>query len=455
MIPYNKLSIAAKSHLNKTTTALADSNIEWFLYGSADLLNNRRQRCLDAENHIIALALTCNFAPTRNIVNNTWATDGSMMPAASSISQSKSVTAAVSGPASIIMRLAHRNASILHGEQLALVSALVLAEQSPLIYTDHLNSTMLIDDSRTAINLDRRLHSMNGRSYYRWILDLVSQKSATITYTKAHTNDLSLAAALNREADHYASTSQKHISSIPVAPIPTSFMNSYTFHREPDGWIESNVRYFIDHFLAKASADSLALLPNHRMATWLYDTNSPPPWVYMKAPSAYTALVQIYARSGQLPTADGMYKKNSTASSICRFSCPDTETPHHIFVVCDRFSHLRQNELTSLTSSLTNRMIDANVDTADQTQLLFLANSLFSDSDIFWPLYSSAFFLGQIPKIEPHLPPLSVIGFVHRSRLIQNIASDLHLSSVRLTSRIFGDLQKVMSERHLATSGNR
>jgi hypothetical protein len=55
--------------------------------------------------------------------------------------------------------------------------ALVLADPSPQIYTDHLNSTMLIDDSLTAVNQERRLRSMNGRSYYRWILDLVLQIS--------------------------------------------------------------------------------------------------------------------------------------------------------------------------------------------------------------------------------------------------------------------------------------
>lgn len=126
--------------------------------------------------------------------------------------------------------------------------ALILADPSPQIYTDHLNSTMLIDDSLTAVNQERRLRSMNGRSYYRWILDLVTRRNATITYTKAHTTDMTLPASLNCEADHFASSAQKHLSSIPIAPSPTFYMDQYTFHRQPDGWIESGVRYFIDHF---------------------------------------------------------------------------------------------------------------------------------------------------------------------------------------------------------------
>jgi hypothetical protein len=85
-------------------------------------------------------------------------------------------------------------------------------------------------------------------------------------------------------ADHYASSAQKLVASIPAAPIPTFFMDSYTFHRQPDGWIESNLCYFIDHFSAKATADRL--LPKHRISTWLYNLNVAPPWVNMKALSA-------------------------------------------------------------------------------------------------------------------------------------------------------------------------
>jgi hypothetical protein len=194
---------------------------------------------------------------------------------------------------------------------------------------------------------------MNGRSYYRWILDLVSRRSATITYTKAHTTDISLPASLNHEADHYASSAQKSIALIPIAPSPTFFMDPYTFHREPDGWIESNIRYFIDHFNALATADRLALLPKHRMSTWLYDPNPPPPWIYTKAFSAYTALIQLYVRSGQLATAEGLYQKRASTSRTCRFGCLDIENPHHIFVICGRFDEMQSNQLASLTTTIT------------------------------------------------------------------------------------------------------
>jgi hypothetical protein len=236
-----------------------------------------------------------------------------------------------------LQTLENRNASILQGEQVGLLAALVLADISPQIYTDHLNSTMLIDDSQSAIYHERRLHSMNGRSYYRWILDLASRKSATVTYTKAHTTNSSLPSSLNRQADHYASAAQKAISSILLAPVPTFFMDPYTFHRKNDGWIESNIRYFINHLAAIATAERMAHMPKHRMSTWLYDPTPPPPWIYTKAHSAYTALVQLYACSGQLALAEGMYQKKAAISQLCRFGCPETENPHHIFVDCGRF----------------------------------------------------------------------------------------------------------------------
>jgi hypothetical protein len=232
-------------------------------------------------------------------------------------------------------------------------------------------------------------------------------------------------------------------------------MEPFTFHRERDGWIESNIRYYIDHHLAKLTADSLALLPKHRMTTWLYDLNPPPPWIYTKAPSAYTALVQLYARSGQLPTADSMLQKKATLSSLCRFGCPDTETPHHIFVVCGRFSELRHNELDSLATSIKNRLDLATITPEEQLPFLALAKSIFSDSLNVWPLHSTAFFLGHIPNIRPLLPLSSLASSVTRSRLVHNIASDLHISSVRLASRIFGNLQKEISKRHAAIFGNR
>ena len=454
--PIKKYTVAVRNNWDKVSYALSKSDTSWFSNGSNDLLIPRSQRCDDAEKYITALSHVCKFKPSPSPHGgNTWGTDGSMIPATNGIGDPKIISAAVTGPSTLILRITDRNASILQGEQMGLLAALVLAEPSPQIYTDHMNSTNLIEDSLSAINPERRLRGMNGRSYYRWILDLVSRKHATVSYTKAHTNDTSLSASLNQQADHYASAAHKAISSIPLAPIPTFFMNPYTFHRENDGWIESNIRYFVDHFLAKATADRLALLPKHRMATWLYDPTPPPPWIYTKAPSAYTALVQLYARSGQLATAEGLFQKNATTSLLCRFGCPVTENPHHIFVTCGHYSQMRTDALSALTFNAQKKLDEAGIESHLQTPFLDTVKSLFSDSKNVWALGSSMYYLGNIPKIEPLISPLSFTSIVDRTRLVHCLANDLHLSSTRLTSRIYGDLQKEMTRRHVLIHGTR
>jgi hypothetical protein len=61
--------------------------------------------------------------------------DGSMIPAASGISDRKSITAAVTGPATLILQIKDRNASILQGEQMGLLAASV-SKSSPVRFFD-------------------------------------------------------------------------------------------------------------------------------------------------------------------------------------------------------------------------------------------------------------------------------------------------------------------------------
>ncbi|KAJ7868230.1 hypothetical protein B0H14DRAFT_3585894 [Mycena olivaceomarginata] len=77
----------------------------------------------------------------------------------------------------------------------------------PHLYSDHQNSVDLLDDIRCGIAEDTRLRGMNGRSLYRWILQLMRERRAVITYTRGHSAELSIGSQLNREADHYASKS--------------------------------------------------------------------------------------------------------------------------------------------------------------------------------------------------------------------------------------------------------
>jgi hypothetical protein len=112
---------------------------------------------------------------------------------------------------------------------------------------------------------------------------------------------------LNADADYFATVAQRQVKEMPIAPTPTFAMNEFTFYRQGDGWmIESNVRVFMDHVLALSTATDLAKGHHNRMTTWLYHTPNPPPFIYDKATSAYTAAIQLYARSGQLATAENV-----------------------------------------------------------------------------------------------------------------------------------------------------
>jgi hypothetical protein len=66
-------------------------------------------------------------------------------------------------------------------------------------------------------------------------------------------------------------------------------------------------------------ASTLAHAYHYCMATWLYDLWSQPLYPYTKASSAYSAMVQLYAHSGQLLTASNMKQKKQTGDSAWRY----------------------------------------------------------------------------------------------------------------------------------------
>jgi hypothetical protein len=150
---------------------------KWLFDGDSTLMTPKAQRQTEAENYIRGLPSVLSLSPSLlPHQNRMWGSDGSMIPATSGIGEDKSVTAAVTGPQTIVVHLHDRNLFILHGELIGLVMGLILSNNGILnnkLFTDHLNSVRFIDDARTSINQENRLRNMNGRSYYRWIMDLV------------------------------------------------------------------------------------------------------------------------------------------------------------------------------------------------------------------------------------------------------------------------------------------
>ncbi|KAJ7314774.1 hypothetical protein DFH08DRAFT_1040952 [Mycena albidolilacea] len=223
---------AQKINWSKIADTLQSMYAGWLFDGPEDLLASREDRRYWAEESIRNLISWSNLQPSPTPVGSqTWGTDGSMIPASASLCESRRVTAAVTGPLTLVVQLSGRNLSILHGELMGHVLALVLRKDSkgnavPILYSDHQNSVELIGDIQNHISQDSRLRGMNGRSYYRWILTLVREGRVNMMYTRGHSAELSIPAQLNREADHYASGSQKFPHLVPLAPIPTFTMDT-------------------------------------------------------------------------------------------------------------------------------------------------------------------------------------------------------------------------------------
>lgn len=84
-----------------------------------------------------------------------------------------------------------------------------------------MNSTWLINDSRTLVDQEPKLWCINGRSYYRWIMLLVQQKWVMVDYTQGHSDGLMVPSKLNAEADYYATSAQKVAHYVPTALLLT------------------------------------------------------------------------------------------------------------------------------------------------------------------------------------------------------------------------------------------
>ncbi|KAJ7711082.1 hypothetical protein B0H14DRAFT_3524695 [Mycena olivaceomarginata] len=248
------------------------------------------------------------------------------------------------------------------------------------------NSVNLIDDIRTRVCEESRLRGMNGRSYYRWILELTREGTAIMTYTRGHSAELTLPAQMNREADHYASGAQKFIDLVPHAPTPTFSMDSFTFHTIADGWIESNTLR--------------GLLPcdEHRVKA---RDRKPDAHAYLGP--RYDPSTRLPIHACLLPTAETLEARSKLDSSMCRLGCLAVESMHHIFVDCILFAEWREEAANELVVRTTAKLIEAGIPGEQQQWILHAAKCLFADDAEIWPLEISQYYVGQIPRICDHI----------------------------------------------------
>ena len=437
---------AGKRSWRTAKQMLEKAHITWFFDGPEELLTPRLERQREAEEHIRVLADILEIHPSPNVENDkAWASDGSMIPAASGILNDKTVTSALTGSRTMVMKLSGRNVSILHGEIFGLIMGHLLPpsdEEIRHLYSDHLNTVRFLQDVHSNIEQESTLRYRNGRSYLRWLKTLTKNSRVQVEYTRGHSNGRSLQSKLNADADHFATSAQRHVKKVPIAPIPTFTMNEFTFYRQRDGWIESNIRSFMDQVLAHSTAAYLSEGHQYRMSTWLYHTPNPPSYIYHKAISAYTAAVQLYARSGQLATAERVEERQGDGNGgRCRLGCTEVENERHIFSECPHFKIWRQEAGQQLKNTVATRLTQIDLSNRTLEDILTKAKSFYCNDAKIWPLGDSQYYLGHVPKIREWIQG-EELSRLTVERLVHGIYSDWHNTSVRLASRIFGELQR-------------
>jgi len=372
------------------------------------------------------------------------ATDGSMI--CDPLSGRKSVTFAIAAKGNVFSAsLPHskHDTNILHGEAYAIVTASLLSLQGdpnhrPHIISDHLNSVNLLHSNPST----QRLLHHPARALYRWILDIWSRlhTTPTLTHVCAHTSAHTVESNLNRLVDHVASSSQNLPLPPPSVPTPSFFMDNFMLFSTSHGLIESSLLSFVDTLLAKAQATSLNSCHEPIPSLLLFDNTLPPTYPYIKAPSSYSAVIQLYARSGQLDTTQHLSSRLKEGHQPwCRFGCKRIEDARHIFVICPKFTTLRESYTMRLQDATCTILNAYNLPQRDIAFITERVSNLFYDSNV-WPSQRTAFYLGILPRL---VPPSHMASIMH-SRLAHNA----HTLSIQLAGRIWGSTRQAARIGH-------
>ncbi|KAF8955401.1 hypothetical protein BDZ97DRAFT_1740218, partial [Flammula alnicola] len=379
-------------------------------YPSAQLLYPRETRRQIAETTLLALpTFTPNYP--NDIPPNIFASDASMIQ--KNRTPSSSVTFAVVGNNTALVASLNDTkwmTNILHGEVYGILTASLMMlksllrplTSSPSLYSDHLNSVTLLDGNRP------------------------------------HPYQLSSNPARSLLADNLASHRNTWKSLPPAAPSPTFFMDDYTPYTENSGFIEQNIFSFVDTCLAKAQITQVPSLSSSILLPCCYNSDPPPEYAYTRALSAYSAVVQLYLRTGQLDTAlTRSSRLNDDSQPWCRFGCSVLEDPHHIFVDCPRFNPYRRHATDELLAS-TRAILDTFKTPAHiASRLTQIVKGLTLDSEV-WPLHKSFFYHGVIPALDQIIPSSSPNQPQNTTcaRLRARLASEWHYGCIKLAARI-------------------
>lgn len=158
----------------------------------------------------------------------------------------------------------------------------------------------------------------------------------------------SLPSLLNYEADYLAVQAQTS-QNIFYASVLSFCIDPYTFHSHLDRWIKSNIRSYIDWLYATHTVQATEFSPGLCLQQLVYNLMAPLDFPYLCALSCFSAVVQLYACSGQLPTAFWLHSHGKVESNKCQFAYTRSiENEHHIFIECPHFHNYRQDALKTM-----------------------------------------------------------------------------------------------------------
>lgn len=411
----------------------------------AQLVLPRAVRQHLAEQHLLAIntVSTLSALPSSLAADNVIACDASAVNRPPFSSEHPHVTFAItSSRTSCIAALQppHAHSTSLTGEVYALLFASLHAlshfpHSQTTIYSDHLNSVHAL--ANTVNPVHSPFPSNPAYPLYRWLRNVIDRHPLPpiVSHVHAHTSSSSIPAQVNRHVDYLASHAH-HSPAIPLpVPFPTFSLNDFSLFSPNTGFICSSIASVLSTLRERCLSRDITYHPNLTLCRSLYNPINPPAHPYTRASSAFSALVQLYARAGQLDTALVRSQRFGNCLPGCSFHCDAIETAHHVFVTCPTFQHYREHALSSVLRDTSNLLDDAPLSV--RKVVLDTARSLFHDDVRVWPQHLSHFYLGTLPKL-----PLPEEVLQAHIRVFSRVVQSWHNASIQLAARIWGEYKR-------------